>query len=55
MTAFASICAGSWRTAFQPERTSTEEFHVNDTVKVTAPLMTHTGQYQYLIDQVNQT
>lgn len=32
-----------------------EEFHVNDTVKVTAPLMTHTGQYQYLVDQVNQT
>lgn len=31
-----------------------EEFHVNDTVTVTAPLMTHTGQYYYLDDQVNR-
>lgn len=55
VTVFASICVGSWRTAFQPERTSMEEFHINDTVTVTAPLMTHTGQYQYLEDQVSRT
>lgn len=30
-----------------------EEFHTNDTVTVMAPLMTHTGQYHYLKDQVN--
>lgn len=32
-----------------------EEFHVNETATVTAPLMTHTGQYHYLEDEVNQT
>lgn len=32
-----------------------EDFHVNDTVTVPAPLMTHTGQYHYLNDKVNQT
>lgn len=29
-----------------------EEFHVSDAVTVTAPLMTHTGRYQYLNDLV---
>lgn len=32
-----------------------EDFHVSDTVTVRAPLMTHTGQYHYLKDEVNQT
>ena len=31
-----------------------EDFYVNDTVAVRAPLMTHTGQYHYLDDEVNQ-
>ncbi|CAG10094.1 unnamed protein product, partial [Tetraodon nigroviridis] len=44
----------SWRTAFQPQSTSVEEFHTNDTVTVMAPLMTHTGQYHYLKDQVHR-
>lgn len=30
-----------------------QDFHLNETTTVTAPLMTHTGQYQYLRDQVN--
>lgn len=50
------ICVGSWRTAFQPERTSMQEFHINETTTVMAPLMTHTGRYHYLNDKVrNQT
>ncbi|XP_003963811.1 angiotensinogen [Takifugu rubripes] len=45
---------GSWRTAFQPERTSMQEFHINETTTVKAPLMTHTGQYHYLNDKVHR-
>lgn len=49
------ICVGRWRTAFQPGRTSMQEFYINETTTVMAPLMTHTGQYHYLNDKVNQT
>uniref|UniRef100_A0A672GNI7 Angiotensinogen n=1 Tax=Salarias fasciatus TaxID=181472 RepID=A0A672GNI7_SALFA len=42
---------GNWKTAFQPDKTSMEEFHVDDTTTVTAPLMTHTGQFYYLNDK----
>nr|AEJ91608.1 angiotensinogen [Oplegnathus fasciatus] len=45
---------GNWRTAFQPERTSLQEFHVDVTTTVMAPLMTHTGQYHYLNDMVRR-
>uniref|UniRef100_A0A667XLW5 Angiotensinogen n=1 Tax=Myripristis murdjan TaxID=586833 RepID=A0A667XLW5_9TELE len=45
---------GNWKTAFQPERTSLQEFHVNETTTVMAPLMTHTGQYHYLNDKMRQ-
>ncbi|KAM8739271.1 angiotensinogen isoform 1-T2 [Acanthopagrus schlegelii] len=45
---------GSWRTAFQPEETSTQEFHVDETTTVMAPLMTHTGRYHYLNDKVRR-
>ncbi|XP_042358749.1 angiotensinogen [Plectropomus leopardus] len=45
---------GNWRTAFQPEKTSMQEFHVDETTTVMAPLMTHTGQYYYLNDKVRQ-
>ncbi|CAN9499683.1 unnamed protein product [Ophioblennius macclurei] len=45
---------GNWKTAFQPEKTSMEEFHVDDTTTVTAPLMTHTGQYYYLNDKMRK-
>ena len=50
---FACVYLGNWRTAFQPERTSLQEFHVDETTTVMAPLMTHTGQYHYLNDKVN--
>ncbi|XP_029306003.1 LOW QUALITY PROTEIN: angiotensinogen [Cottoperca gobio] len=42
---------GNWRTAFQPEKTSMQEFHLDNTTTVMAPLMTHTGQYHYLNDK----
>lgn len=32
-----------------------QEFYINETTTVMAPLMTHTGQYHYLNDKVNQT
>ncbi|KAL7384315.1 hypothetical protein ABVT39_027957 [Epinephelus coioides] len=45
---------GNWRTAFQPEKTSLQEFHVDETTTVMAPLMTHTGRYHYLNDKVRR-
>lgn len=45
---------GSWRTAFQPENTSLQEFQVDETTTVMAPLMTHTGQFFYLNDKMQQ-
>lgn len=49
---FGCACSGNWRTAFKPEKTSLQEFHVDETTTVMAPLMTHTGQYHYLNDKV---
>ncbi|XP_069000616.1 angiotensinogen [Embiotoca jacksoni] len=45
---------GNWRTAFQPEKTSLQEFHVDETTTVMVPLMTHTGHYHYLNDKVRR-
>ncbi|XP_053292267.1 angiotensinogen [Pleuronectes platessa] len=45
---------GSWRTAFQPERTTLQEFQVDETTTVMAPLMTHTGQFRYLNDEMRR-
>ncbi|XP_028324798.1 angiotensinogen [Gouania willdenowi] len=45
---------GSWKTAFQPENTSMQEFHVDEANTVTAPMMTHTGQYLYLNDKMRK-
>ncbi|XP_047458539.1 angiotensinogen [Mugil cephalus] len=45
---------GNWRTAFQPEKTSMQEFRVDETTTVMVPLMTHTGQYHYLNDKVRR-
>lgn len=45
---------GNWRTAFQPEKTSQQEFHVDGTTTVMAPMMTRTGQYYYLNDKVRR-
>uniref|UniRef100_A0A673CXH2 Angiotensinogen n=1 Tax=Sphaeramia orbicularis TaxID=375764 RepID=A0A673CXH2_9TELE len=45
---------GNWKTAFQPEKTTLEEFHVDETNTVMVPMMTHTGQYHYLNDKVRK-
>lgn len=50
---FGCVCLGNWKTAFQPEKTALQEFYVNETTTVMAPLMTHTGQYRYLNDKVS--
>nr|CAP57927.1 angiotensinogen [Plecoglossus altivelis] len=42
---------GNWKTAFQPEKTSMQEFKVDEKTTVSVPLMTHTGQYRYLNDK----
>ncbi|XP_036402019.1 angiotensinogen-like [Megalops cyprinoides] len=42
---------GNWRTAFQPEATTRQEFWITDNTSVTVPLMTHTGNYKYLDDR----
>nr|XP_020454158.1 angiotensinogen isoform X2 [Monopterus albus] len=42
---------GNWKTAFQPERTFLEDFHVDETTTVMAPMMTHTGHYNYVNDK----
>ncbi|KAM9727281.1 angiotensinogen [Menidia menidia] len=45
---------GNWMTGFQPERTSLQEFHVDETTTVMAPFMTHTGVFHYLNDKVRR-
>uniref|UniRef100_A0A8C6WT78 Angiotensinogen n=1 Tax=Neogobius melanostomus TaxID=47308 RepID=A0A8C6WT78_9GOBI len=45
---------GNWRTVLQPEKTSQQEFYVDETTTVMAPLMTHTGPYHYLNDKVRR-
>jgi len=50
-----SVCLGNWKTAFQPERTSLQEFHVDDNTTVMVPMMTHTGPYFYFNDKVRRS
>ncbi|XP_061546884.1 angiotensinogen [Phycodurus eques] len=45
---------GNWKTTFQPEKTSLQEFYVDETTTVMAPLMTHTGLYHYFNDKVRR-
>ncbi|KAK5854183.1 hypothetical protein PBY51_015275 [Eleginops maclovinus] len=45
---------GKWRTAFQLKKTAPQEFYVDETTTVMAPMMIHTGQYQYYNDQVQR-
>ncbi|XP_026211414.1 angiotensinogen [Anabas testudineus] len=45
---------GSWGTPFKPDETSLQEFHVDETTTVMAPLMTHTGHYHYLNDKMQR-
>uniref|UniRef100_A0A665U8Z8 Angiotensinogen n=1 Tax=Echeneis naucrates TaxID=173247 RepID=A0A665U8Z8_ECHNA len=44
----------NWRTAFQPEETTLQEFHVDDTTTVMVPLMTHRGRFHYLKDKLRR-
>lgn len=46
---------GKWKTAFQPEKTSLQEFYVNPTTTVMSPMMTRTGHYHYLNDKVRSS
>ncbi|XP_043991678.1 angiotensinogen [Gambusia affinis] len=48
------IFKGNWMTAFQPDKVSTEEFHVDETTKVMTSTMTRTYKYHYLKDKVNR-
>ncbi|KAF5900701.1 angiotensinogen-like, partial [Clarias magur] len=41
---------GNWRKAFQPEKTSVQDFRIDEKSTVKVPLMTHTGDYMYLSD-----
>ncbi|XP_077469011.1 angiotensinogen [Stigmatopora argus] len=45
---------GNWKTAFQPDKTSLQEFHVDESTTVMAPLMTHTAIYQHFNDKVRR-
>lgn len=45
---------GNWRTAFQPEKTSLQEFHVDETTTVMTPLMTHTGAAVHSCEAVSE-
>ncbi|XP_054885768.1 angiotensinogen [Poeciliopsis prolifica] len=45
---------GDWMTAFQPDKISMEEFHVDETTKVTTSTMTRTNNYHYMNDKVNR-
>ncbi|XP_014823561.1 angiotensinogen [Poecilia latipinna] len=45
---------GNWMAAFQPDKISMEEFHVDETTKVTTSTMTRTYNYHYLNDKVNR-
>ncbi|XP_026165274.1 angiotensinogen [Mastacembelus armatus] len=45
---------GNWKATFDPEKTSLQEFHVDETTTVMVPLMTHTGHYNYTKDEVRR-
>uniref|UniRef100_A0A4W4E856 Angiotensinogen n=2 Tax=Electrophorus electricus TaxID=8005 RepID=A0A4W4E856_ELEEL len=41
---------GSWRTAFQPEKTNIQDFRIDKKSSVKVPFMIHTGDYMHLDD-----
>ncbi|XP_067242310.1 angiotensinogen [Chanodichthys erythropterus] len=41
---------GNWKTAFQPEATTDQEFWTHENSSVKVPFMMHTGDYMYLND-----
>ncbi|XP_037542179.1 angiotensinogen [Nematolebias whitei] len=45
---------GNWTMAFRPEKTSLQEFHVDESTTVMTPMMTRTGHFDYLNDKANK-
>nr|BAZ91802.1 angiotensinogen [Periophthalmus modestus] len=45
---------GNWKTVFQAEKTSEQEFYVDETTTIMTPVMMHTGPYHYLNDKVRR-
>ncbi|XP_077093226.1 angiotensinogen [Siphateles boraxobius] len=43
---------GNWKTAFQPEATTDQEFWTHENSSVKVPFMMHTGDYMFLNDTV---
>ncbi|KAI5107818.1 angiotensinogen precursor, partial [Silurus meridionalis] len=41
---------GNWRKAFQPEKTTVQDFRIDEKSTVKVPLMTHTGDYMHFSD-----
>ncbi|GAA6096399.1 angiotensinogen [Tachysurus ichikawai] len=41
---------GNWRTAFQPKKTTLQDFRIDEMSTVKVPLMTQTGDYMHLSD-----
>ncbi|KAG7333834.1 hypothetical protein KOW79_002241 [Hemibagrus wyckioides] len=48
--ASAAHFKGNWRTAFQPEKTTVQDFWIDEKSTVKVPLMTHTSDYMHLSD-----
>ncbi|CAM4726933.1 unnamed protein product [Leuciscus chuanchicus] len=45
---------GNWKTAFQPEATTDQEFWTHENSSVKVPFMMHTGDYMFLNDTVRK-
>ncbi|XP_054653957.1 angiotensinogen [Dunckerocampus dactyliophorus] len=45
---------GNWKSTFRPEKTSLQEFLVDETTTVMTPVMTHTGLYHYYDDKMRR-
>ncbi|XP_077437482.1 angiotensinogen [Vanacampus margaritifer] len=45
---------GNWKTAFQPDKTSLQEFYVDESTTVSTPMMTRTGLFHYFNDKARK-
>lgn len=52
MAFIGCVCLGKWRRAFQPEKTSLQDFYLDESTTIKLPLMTQTGRFHYLNDKV---
>ncbi|TSK22571.1 Angiotensinogen [Bagarius yarrelli] len=48
--ASATYFKGNWQAAFQPEKTTVQDFRIGEKSTVKVPFMTHTGDYKHLSD-----